>query len=77
MPVDVMLDAIVKYGIPSVIVVLFVVNTIGPRSRWEREERRADRAVEISAAQVDAMRELTIAVRAFMEAYRGRLDGSQ
>lgn len=65
---DVLLNAILQYGLPIVLVVLFILDIVGPRSRWKREEQRADRATEISAAQVEATRDLTVVVRAFMEA---------
>jgi hypothetical protein len=59
---DALLQAILTYGLPTVGVVLLVLEIIVPRGRLRREEARGDKAMDIAEAQVGATRELAVGV---------------
>lgn len=62
MTLDQLAQAILTYGLPTVGVVLLVLEVLVPRGRLRREEQRGDKAMDIAEAQVGATRELSVGV---------------
>jgi hypothetical protein len=62
-----LLDAILRYGLPAVVVVLMIFEVLVPKGRLKREEARADKAMDIAEDIVPAVNSNTTAINGLAE----------